>query len=303
VQRLSGYYVFFIICGAALTTRAVLDSSFRNSTLLYLLIPFGISIALHLAIPISEDESVAGRYGRHMRAATIVMLASSALLFEGFLCVLFFMPIYYLVVSLGFLFGWLADRHDGDGHAGAYAIPLLVAVLAAEGLTGATTVPRYNEATYTQIVPGSIAALQANMARPVRFEAKRHWFLWLFPMPTRVQAASLKPGDVHRLHFVYKRWFFANIQQGDMAIRIAEVGPARIRTQIVENESYLSHYMKIDGTEVRFRDAGGGRTLVSLTVKYHRLLDPAWYFGPMEQFAARQSARYLIDTIIARKDG
>jgi hypothetical protein len=301
--RFGSYYIFFIICAATLTARAVLDSSFRNSTLLYLLIPFGISIALHLAIPITEGESPSHRYARHMRAATIVMLASSALLFEGFLCVLFFMPIYYLVVTIGFFFSWLADRDGGGGHAGAYAIPAAVAVLAAEGLTGPTTVPRYNEATYTQILPGSIAALQANMAKPVMFEAKRHWFLWLFPMPTSVQAASLKAGDVHRLHFVYKRWFFANIQRGDMAIRITEVSRTRIRTEIVQNDSYLSHYMKIDGTEVRFRDVGGGRTQVSLTVKYHRLLDPSWYFGPMERLAARQSARYLIDSIIARKDG
>ncbi|HEU0097335.1 MAG TPA: hypothetical protein VFQ67_01040 [Allosphingosinicella sp.] len=298
----SGYYVFFAMCAATLTTRAVLDSSFRNSTLLYLLIPFGISILLTLTVPPVEGDSPAQRYGRHMRIATIVMLGSSALLFEGFLCVLFFMPIYYIMVSIGFAFSSLADR-DGGGHAGAYAIPVVVALLAAEGLTGPTTVPRYNEATYTQVLPGSIESLQANMARPIRFEARRHWFLWLFPMPTRIQAGTLRRGDVHRLHFVYKRWFFANIQQGDMAIRIAEVSPSRIRTEIVQNDSYLSHYMKIDGTEVRFRDVGGGRTQVSLTVKYHRLLDPAWYFGPMEQLAARQSARYLIDTIIARKDG
>jgi hypothetical protein len=303
MPRLGGYYIFFIICAATLTTRAVLDSSFRNSTLLYLLIPFAISIALHLATPITEGQSPGDRYVRHMRAATIVMLASSALLFEGFLCVLFFMPIYYLIVSIGFLFSWLADRDGGGGHAGAYAIPVVVALLTAEGLTGATTVPRYNEATYTQILPGSIASLQANMAKPIAFEASRHWFLRIFPMPTRIEAGTLKAGDVHRLHFVYRRWFFANIQRGDMAIRIAEVSPSRIRTEIVQNDSYLSHYMKIDGTEVRFRDVGGGRTQVSLTVKYHRLLDPAWYFGPMEQLAARQSARYLIDTIIARKDG
>jgi hypothetical protein len=302
MPRLGGYYIFFIIGAATLTARAVLDSSFRNSTLLYILIPFAISIALHLAIPVSEGESTGARFGRHFRAATIVMLGSSALLFEGFLCVLFFMPIYYAMIGIGFLFNWLADR-GGGGHAGAYAIPAVVAVLAAEGLTGPTTMPRYNEATYTQVLAGSPASLQANMAKPIEFEAERHWFLWLFPMPTRVQAGTLKAGDVHRLHFVYKRWFFTNIQRGDMAIRIAEVSPTRIRTEIVQNDSYLSHYMKIDGTEVRFREIGGGRTQVSLTVKYHRLLDPSWYFGPMERLAARQSARYLIDTIIARKDG
>jgi hypothetical protein len=302
MPRLGGYYIFFIIGAATLTARAVLDSSFRNSTLLYILIPFGISIALHLAIPVYEGDRVRDRFARHFRAATIVMLGSSALLFEGFLCVLFFMPIYYMMIGIGFLFSFAAERDDG-GRAGAYAIPVVITLLAVEGLTGATTVPRYNEASYTRILPGSPASLQANMAKPIEFEARRHWFLWLFPMPTRVQSGTLKVGDVHRLHFVYKRWFFANIQRGDMAIRIAEVGPARIRTEIVQNDSYLSHYMKIDGTEVRFRDVGGGRTQVSLTVKYHRLLDPAWYFGPMERFAAKQSARYLIDTIIARKDG
>jgi hypothetical protein len=45
----------------------------------------------------------------------------------------------------------------------------------------------------------------------------------------------------------------------------------------------------------------GGRTRIALTVKYHRLLDPAWYFGPMQQLAAEQSARYLVDNIIVRE--
>jgi hypothetical protein len=207
------------------------------------------------------------------------------------------------MVLIGFGFSALArGKDDDDGpRYGAYAIPLAVLLLSAEGLTEPTTVQRYREATHVAVLDGSISELQANMARPVRFEADRHWFLSVFPLPTRIEAASLKAGDVHRLHFVYKRWFFTNVHEGGMAIRIAEVSPTRIRTEIIENESYLSHYMKIDGTEVNFTDLGGGRTRVALTVKYHRLLDPYWYFGPLQQLAAEQSARYLIDTIIARK--
>ena len=299
MHRLRGFYIFFIIGAATLTARAILDSDFRNSTLLYLLVPFAISIGMHVLIPANDADLLTDRLRRHLRNATIVMLASSAFLFEGFLCVLFFMPIYYVIVLIGFAFASLAEREDTKN--GAYVIPLLVLLLASEGLTQETTVEGYREATYVETLPGTVAELQANMAKPIRFEAERHWFLWLFPMPTRIEAGTLKAGDVHRLHFVYRRWFFTNVQEGDMAIRIAEVSPGRIRTEILQNDSYLSHYMKIDGTEVRFRDGGGGRTQVSLTVKYHRLLDPAWYFGPMEQLAARQSARYLIDTIIARK--
>jgi len=301
LRKLSGFYVFFVLGAATLTVRAILDSSFRNSTLLYILVPFVISIALHLGIPVSEGDRPVQRYGRHLLYATIIFLGSSAILFEGFLCVLFFMPIYYLMVTIGFIFSWLADRGNDGGHAGAYAIPLAVVLLAAEGLAPPTTVPRHNEATWVETLPGSPARLQANMARPIVFDGARPWFLRVFPLPTRAQTGSLQAGDVHRLHFVYKKWFFTNYQEGDMAIRIAEVTPRRIRTEIVRNDSYLSHYMRIEGTEVRFDDVGGGRTRVSLTVKYERLLDPAWYFGPMERLAARQSARYLIDTIIARE--
>jgi hypothetical protein len=298
--------LLFVIGAATLTIRAILDSSFRNSTLLYLLVPFAVSIAIHLLRrrpdPTEDHRSVTRQYGKHLLDSTIVMLATSAFLFEGFVCVLFFMPIYYGLVTLGFIFSWLADRPRGDGGGTrAYILPAFVLLLSMEGLFDGTTVPRYREATHIAIVDGSIGELKANMAQPIAFTAKRHWFLSVFPMPTRIEAGTLNAGDVHRLHFVYKRWFFANVHEGDMAIRIEEVGPDRIRTRITENSSYLSHYMTIDGTEVRFRELGDGRTRVSLTVKYHRLLDPYWYFGPMQQLAAKQSAKYLIDTIIARR--
>ena len=308
MDRIRGFYLLFVIGGATLATRAILDSEFRNSTLLYLLVPFAVSIALHVTRPMELDEGdeelrISRRFGRHLRDATIVMLASSALLFEGFLCVLFFMPIYYLVVAAGFAFSALADRHDGDGNGGlrAWGIPAILLLLTAEGLLDTTTVERRREATHVAILDGSAAELQANMARPIAFQDDRHWFLSIFPLPTRVEAGTLRSGDIHRLHFVYRRWFVANLHEGEMAIRIDEVSPQRIRTSILRNDSYLSHYMRIDGTEVRFRDVGGGRTEVALTVRYQRLLDPAWYFGPMQQLAARQSARYLIETIIARK--
>jgi hypothetical protein len=304
--KFKGYYIFFAIGIATLSIRALLDSQFRNSTLLYLLVPFCVSILIHELAPVREGEGV-GRYmARHLRDATIVMLGSSALLFEGFICVLFFMPIYYVLVLVGFAFSALADRgggddEDGGPRVGAYAIPLGVLLLSMEGLTEPTTVARYREATRVAVVEGSIAELQANMARPIVFPKERDWYLSIFPLPDRVEAGTLKAGDIHRMHFTYRRWFFANLHQGEMHLRIAEVSPRRIRTQITRDDSYLSHYMRVEGTEVNFTDLGGGRTRVALTVKYRRLLDPYWYFGPLQQAAAERSAGYLIQSIIARK--
>jgi hypothetical protein len=299
--RFGGYNFLFLIGASTLTIRAILDSSFRNSTLLYLLVPFAISIAIQKLVPRSEGIHWGARLRDHLRDATIVFLATSALLFEGFICVLFFMPIYYLIVLVGYGISGFFDKDDEGNRFRAFGIPALVLLLSAEGLTEATTVERYNEATHVAVLDGSIAELQANMAKPIAFTGKRSWFLSIFPLPTRVEAGTLRAGDVHRLHFLYKRWFLANYHEGEMHVRIAEVSPSRIRTEIVRNDSYLSHYMAIDGTQVLFRDLGQGRTEVRLTVKYRRLLDPVWYFGPLQQRAAQESARYLVETIIARK--
>ena len=299
-----GFAILFTIGVAALTIRTTLDSEFRNSTLLYILIPFGLSVLLQTLTPRSTTDRAFWRYVNHLRDGTIVMLATSAFLFEGFLCVLMFMPIYYFGITCGFLFARSREKRKDarlQNDFRAFAIPALVLMLSLEGMADPLTFARYREATHVEVIEGSIDQLQANMARPISLPAERQWFLSLFPLPTDVKAGTLRVGDVHTMHFTYKRWFFANYHEGDMALRIAAVSPDHIRTEIVRNTSYLSHYMKIEGTDVRFRDLGGGRTRVALTIRYRRLLDPYWYFGPMQQFATEQSAQYLIDTIIRRE--
>ena len=301
-MKLRGLPLLVLVGASALVIRLLLDSEFAHGTLLYLVVPFVISIALYAFTSDNSRQGAGWRYLNHLRFATIIFLATSALLFEGFLCVMMFMPIYYAMVSIGYLFVWLRERRSNDGDVfRVYAIPSLIVLLASEGLVPATTLPREGTATYTAIANQSVGELQANMAAPIVFSEQRPWFLSLFPLPDRIEAGTLGVGDVHHLHFTYKKWFLANFHQGVMDIRIAEVSPSHIRTEITRNTAYLSHYMQVHGTDVRFTPLVGGRTRVSLTVKYRRLLDPAWYFGPMQQAAAEQSARYLVESIVIRQ--
>jgi len=302
MTRRAAFRLLLVTGLAFLVVRALLDSQFRNSTLLYLAVPFGISVLLNQLTSRSERPSLGWRYLDHLRDATIILLATSAFLYEGFLCVLIFMPIYYLGVTIGFAFMFLAERWRGDGRRfGAFLIPPIVGVLSLEGVSDLLSARRDEEVGASAVLEGSIDALQANMAEPIVFTGQRHWFLSVFPLPTHVEAGTLQTGDVHNLAFTYKRWFFTNVHQGTMRVRLVEVTRGRILTEIVEDTSYLSHYMRIEGTEVRFADLGANRTRVRLTVRFRRLLDPSWYFGPLERFAVRQSARYLIDSIIARR--
>jgi hypothetical protein len=36
---------------------------------------------------------------------------------------------------------------------------------------------------------------------------------------------------------------------------------------------------------------------VTWSLRYRRMLDPAWYFGPMQRYANQLTAGYLIDTL------
>lgn len=129
-------YLIFLAGVGTLTVRTLLDSRFANSALLYVAIPFLVSFLLFQFTTKPERSNIARRYLAHFRDATIVMLATSAFLFEGFLCVLFFMPIYYIGVSIGFLFESIASKgskHDKNTLR-ASVIPLIVAVMAMEGV-------------------------------------------------------------------------------------------------------------------------------------------------------------------------
>ena len=86
---------YMMILGVVtLLTRLALDSRFATTSFFYCLIPFVIGLILYIFIPQPKGWSVGKRIGRHLLATIIVMLASSALLFEGFICVIMAAPIY-----------------------------------------------------------------------------------------------------------------------------------------------------------------------------------------------------------------
>ena len=70
---------------------------------------------------------------------------------------------------------------------------------------------------------------------------------------------------------------------------------------MVKDTSYFSHYLTVLGTQIDLAPISETQTRITLTVNYRRDLDPAWYFGPLQNAAMRESADYLIEQVIARK--
>jgi len=293
-----------ITLATASTIGLILNSRWGQGTLLYIIVPMLVSVVVYIFMREKSGTGAWARYWRHMLLATIIFLASSALLMEGFLCVLMFMPIYYIIVTITYavIAGGESNKKPDPNVFRSYVLPGIAIMMISEGLFPFTTIERERTATYITTTHQSIDELKANMAAPFELPSHRHWMLRLFPVPDRISAGTLKAGDVHNLHFTYKRWIWSNFQKGQMDILIAKNDPQHIQTRITNNTSYLSHYMNVEGTDVYFKPLEDGRTEVSLTVKYERLLDPAWYFGPLQQFAAKGSAEYLMENIIIREE-
>ena len=113
-----------------------------------------------------------------------------------------------------------------------------------------------------------------------------------------VDAKSLTEGEVHTINYRYHRWFVTNTHEGFTKMKVAEASDQRIRMQIIEDTSYTSNYINAHGTEINLKPIDANTTEVSLTIKYERLLDPAWYFDPLQHYAAGLLGEYLIEIMI-----
>ena len=295
---------YLLILGAVtLLTRLVLDSRFATTSLFYCLVPYLIGVILYIFIPQPQGWSRTKRVGRHLLATVIVMLASSAILFEGFLCILFAAPIYIAFALLAIAVTPHKADPDRFKKSDVFRVsfaPLAVAVISLEGLTDTTSFPREEVITRTHLLNLTPDQIHANLARPVHLEEGRSKFLALFPLPDRIDAPSFAQGQTHTAHFTYRRWGFTNVHRGETQLLIKTVKPLLVETEVTKNTSYFSHYLTIHGTRIEMQPRADGTTEVSLTIRYRRDLDPAWYFGPMQRRAVRESADYLLNNIIGR---
>lgn len=287
-----------------LLTRLILDSRFATTAMLYVLVPYLVSIAIYIYVPRDISRSRLKRFINHMVLAITVMFATSAILQEGFLCVLMFLPIYLFFAAIGYaLSPKLEDDRDSISNVFKVSfVPLIIICLSLEGVSQTLSFERDETITRSKTVNSDIESLKANMAMPIHMKEGRSRFLSIFPLPYEVQAGTLNQGDIHIAKFAYKRWLVTNIQSGETHLRIAEVSPNRVRTEVIKDTSYFSHYMRIKGTQIDFTPLADGQTDIELTINYTRKLDPAWYFGPLQRRAIQESAVYLIDNVIDRKD-
>ena len=291
-----------IIALLSLGVRLLMGYDFDKSALLYIGIPFIVSLLLIQFRDPEEAMNWKKRYRNRLIDAFIIMFASSVVLFEGFVCVVMFMPIYLLVITIMFLIELYRERakKKGRGILSVNILPVLILLSAFEGTSPQLSYDRNEQVIVSRVVQSSIANIKNNLVQPISLDKTRPWFLELFPMPTKVISETLSPGDVHEIHFKYYRWFFTNVHEGRMLLEMTEVDENRIKTTFLDDTSYIANYIHLKGTEIQLEKIDNQYTRITLTINFKRILDPYWYFSPIERYGITKTASFLITEIIAR---
>jgi hypothetical protein len=293
--RLATAAVILAAAVASLQYQWLFGRGLEQSAALFVGIPALLSIVIVFAVSPQSATGVA------CKAVTIVLLLSLILLWEGALCVVMSAPLFFLVAVV---VGKTIDNARDDEHGTISlraAVPVLAIIaMSLEGVHSATSFDREESVTVTAIVAAPSDAVARAMFEAPRFERVLPRLLQAgFPRP--IATRFERSGTNRRLIVAFRGGEMLlngmEPRTGDLTLDLVESQPGLARWQARGDNSHMTHFLAWRGSTVRWTAVSPDTTRVEWTVHYLRSLDPAWYFGPMERFAVRLAARYLIDAV------
>jgi hypothetical protein len=277
---------------AAAAYRVFVAHNIHQTSALFVGLPALIGIVVVLVVTPRTAVGVA------IKAVTVGLLVSMIFLGEGMVCVLMSAPLFYFIAIA---IASVMDRDKGErlNTVRSCAVLLVLVPMSLEGVTPATTFNRDETVTVSRIVGASPDAIACALAAPPRFErALPNALAAGFPRPvaTRIERGPT-PRWVITMRGGEMRLDGMEPRVGDLVLELAESRPGLTRWRAVSDTSHMTHYLNWQESIVRWERVGAHQSRVTWTLRFRRGLDPAWYFGPMERYAAGVTAGYLIDTV------
>jgi hypothetical protein len=276
----------------------MLAVSLSAGALLYHLLwrhPLGHTAALFLGIPtvlavlLALTPRAKSVTGAIVKGITLALLIIAPLLGEGYLCILFVSPLFFIV---GIIIGLVADHRKVEkGGLNLTCITLVFLPMCLEGVFPATTWNRSQSVEVVQVVRGSAEAVEQALARSPDIHQTLPAFLTIgFPRPLTAHGEGLTVGATRTIHFSGAE----GDPEGDLVLRVSEHRRGYARFATVSDSSKLTQWLKWDGSEVAWQPVDADHTRVTWKIHFERGLDPAWYFTLWQRAAVSQAAEFLI---------
>ena len=287
IEPAQWWVISFVIAaiGGSVLYRYLIGAKYQHSAAMFIGIPAVLAVLLALT---PEAKTVTGGM---MKGITLALLIVAPLLGEGYLCILFASPLFYLLGLLISIPVDIAKRKSRGGET-LSCIVLLLLPMCLEGVVPQLTFNREQTVEATKIVNAPEASVEQALAESPRIGMRLPGFLRIgFPRPLEAKGTGLEPGAQRSILF--------SGAEGDPAgwlvMRVAKRGPRYVRFETVSDDSKLTQWIRWSGSDVEWTPVDATHTRVTWRIHFDRQLDPAWYFTPWERSAVRAAAGYLID--------
>lgn len=304
-KQLVGFIVVLAVVNVLY--RLVYATGLARTAALYVGVP--AALAIGLAMLPRKGSTI----GSLFKGSTITLLIAAVVLPEGLLCLLFVLP---LVLGACVVVGGVMDisrrrRHRRQGPTlMVVSLPLLV--LSLEGVAG-SPFDAHDAGKATIEVSATPAEVEAAIAGTPRFDSDLPLFLSLgFNRPVGATGSGIAVGDERTIEFTggshddhpLRLFGLTGERSVDhhatMRLRVVESAPGRVVFDIEEDTTMVSRWAGLERAVVTWApaDRGRGTTRVSWQLEYERLLSPAFYFAPLQGFAADEASGYLLTAVV-----
>ncbi len=272
VWRSPRFWLATITLGLAAMGIALRFTADNATSAVYVLIPTALALTVVLARPAKTTTGIM------MRWLTFAMLVPVVLVWESIICMVFIAPLFY---AIGLLIVWISNAtSDRPSRLSVVAVPLLL--LSLEGVLPITTAERTNAVVHTTDVDAPAEDVWHRLAHRRGLLPAAGGWVGLLARPTSTAGEGLAPRDRRVVEF----------DDGVLVLEVAEAGAGHVSYHVVSDTTPVSDLMEWMEVTVTVEDLGD-RSRVTWTVEYERQLDPAWYFGPMQQLAVAEAVEYL----------
>lgn len=226
--------------------------------------------------------------GGILKGITLALLVVAPLLGEGYLCILFASPLFYIV---GIAVGLAMDRQRKKRDATLSCVVLLLLPMCFEGVVPQFTFNRAQSVEVRRVVAAPADEIEHALTQGPNVNISLPLALRIgFPRPLSARGDGLAVGDMRTIHFAGAE----GDPPGDLIMRVKERRPGYARFETVSDQSKLTQWVQWTSSEVEWTALDQGHTTVTWRIDFTRQLDPAWYFTPWERAAVRKAAAYLI---------
>jgi len=251
-----------------------------------------------LAILVVRTGSPRSATGVACKAVTVGLLVSLLFLGEGILCIAMAAPLFYAIAIVVGLIMDYANRPQNKRNS--RLLILLFIPMSLEGVTNLTTLNRDEVISVSRIVESSRDEISEAILDTPRFDRTLPYYLRAgFPIPVSSRMDHAAGGDRWIIGFRGGETRLNGMEPspGDLTLQLEDSRPGLLRWRAVSDSSHMTHFLDWQESTVQWKAIDARRTKVTWTLRYRRGLDPAWYFGPMERYAVRLAAGYLIDSV------